>query len=376
MKKNFLLIIFTAITMFLISGCGKTTVNLDKYVTISAEGYDSKGTATYEFDYDEFEEDYAGKIKVASNNAEIKQLGLSNGESIEKLLISQCVSMKLDKTSELSNGDEIILEWDCDELMAEEYFNVEFEYSDIKYTVKNLEEFEKFNPFDYISIEYEGIAPYASAKIVKDSKNEIMKTVEFEYDKSSAKNNGDKFKIKAYIDGTDDIVSEENCIILSPCEMEYMVEGVPYYIQSYEDLSADVMAEMEKKAEEGYISHANKYWGGTDEIKSFTHVKNYFTCGGSEVFNTKNMLALIYKCETVCRGVPITYYYYYKICDVTINSEGEWVVDPLKIDTPTNQYRPEGISGFYYGYENVDQIYDYLKSWYGDENVIIEDVKK
>ena len=45
--------------IFSLSGCGKKTINLDKYMTITATGYDTMGSASYEFDYDS-----DGKIRI------------------------------------------------------------------------------------------------------------------------------------------------------------------------------------------------------------------------------------------------------------------------------------------------------------------------
>ena len=74
--------------MGLLTGCGSTTVQLNKYVKIEASGYESMGTASYSFDYDAFEKDYSGKIKLNSKSSdEISALGLLSGESIEDILL-------------------------------------------------------------------------------------------------------------------------------------------------------------------------------------------------------------------------------------------------------------------------------------------------
>ena len=105
--------------MFVLTGCGTTTVNLNKYVTIESSGYDSMGTAMSTFDYDAFEDDFSGKIKL-SKNAKSNELAMEffEGDDPSELLIDMCVSRKLDKYSDLSNGDIVTLEWDCDEEVA------------------------------------------------------------------------------------------------------------------------------------------------------------------------------------------------------------------------------------------------------------------
>ena len=60
----------------------KPTVNLNKYITLSAEGYNSIGTLDVEFDTDKLEKDYGKKIaknfQKAMKNHEEDTYGLSN----------------------------------------------------------------------------------------------------------------------------------------------------------------------------------------------------------------------------------------------------------------------------------------------------------
>jgi len=49
MKKiKFMFLVGTILlAMFMFTGCGSTTVDLNKYMTIEVTGYDSRGTAKY-----------------------------------------------------------------------------------------------------------------------------------------------------------------------------------------------------------------------------------------------------------------------------------------------------------------------------------------
>ena len=181
--KGIMILAIMLVTMFGLTGCGKTTVNLNEYVTINVEGYDSMGTASYEFDYDAFENDYSGKIKFNSKNGnDYSKLGLLMGATTEEMLLDVCVSQKLDKTSGLSNGDKVILKWDCEDVMAEEYFNATLKYSDIEYTVSDLEEVESFNPFDYVTVSFSGISPKGTVTINPDYNQSEIQYVTFTAD--------------------------------------------------------------------------------------------------------------------------------------------------------------------------------------------------
>ena len=140
--KGLLLLGITVIMMFVLAGCGKKTVNLNKYVTITTEGYDSVGRAKCEFDFDSFKKDYSGKIKPVKNNSELSAW-IFSGETYDELLLEFCTEGELDKYTGLSNGDVVTFHWDCKDSLAEEYFNVKLKYSDIKYKVKGLKKADK-----------------------------------------------------------------------------------------------------------------------------------------------------------------------------------------------------------------------------------------
>ena len=162
LKQNIFLVFFTILILLGLTGCGKRKVVLDKYIEFSSEGYDTKGTATVSFDYRKFEDEYRKKIKFKKKDERrkfVKDYSLKSSISDAKLLLSTCVKLELDKDSNLSNGDTVSVKFDCDDELAEEYFGVEFSYSDVEYTVDKLKKVDKFNPFDYIKVTFSGTSP-------------------------------------------------------------------------------------------------------------------------------------------------------------------------------------------------------------------------
>ena len=115
------------------------TVNLNKYVDISFEGTDGEGTARAEFNTSAFIADYGTKIQYRTGVDWLDQAAtlLSTPAA---LLKDSCINGSLDKTSGLSNGDEVVYAWNCDDMTADKYFDVKLKYSDIKVKVKGLSE--------------------------------------------------------------------------------------------------------------------------------------------------------------------------------------------------------------------------------------------
>lgn len=100
----------------------KVPVELDNFVSISYDGYDTEGTAKAHFDKKAFVADY--------------------GEQVEDIngLIADCIDGNLSKDEGLSNGDKVVYQWDVDAETAESNYKVLLSYNDIEDTVSGLED--------------------------------------------------------------------------------------------------------------------------------------------------------------------------------------------------------------------------------------------
>lgn len=346
----------TAVMMFALTGCGKITVNLDKYVTITAEGYDSMGTASYDFDYDAFKKDYSGKIKNSKKSNELSGLGLLSGETLEELLLDFCVSQKLDKTSGLSNGDVITLMWNCEDAMAEEYFNVKLDYSDITYTVKGLSEVGSFNPFDYVTVEFSGIAPNGTVNLNPNYNQSEIQYITFSSDLKTGLNNGDVITVTANINGSVDSFIEKYGTILNPTEQTFTVNGLQSYVMSSSAVTSEALESMKRQAEDVYLAHAAKHWGSGEVLQSFTYLGNYYLTRKDGMSGDSNYIYLVYKCDITDDGKPASYYYYTRFKNLVLNGDGTCSVDTTSYETPSDTHRT-GIGGYYYGYGSIDDLY-------------------
>ena len=114
MKKGILFIGVMLLSVFL-CGC-KEKIDLNGYLDIDADGYDTVGTASFSIDYEDIYEDYE-EIFDKGAKGEFEELMEEFG--IE-LLLEEAISGELSETSGLSNGDEIEFEWDVNAQDIEE----------------------------------------------------------------------------------------------------------------------------------------------------------------------------------------------------------------------------------------------------------------
>lgn len=140
------LVLLIAVVVFIATRPQK--VKLGDYISVEFSGYDTMGNAAYTFDTEAFCKEYAGKIDYQT-----PALGENmDDQSICQMLLQECVSGSLNKDQELTNGDEVVYEWKCDDKAALEKYDVKLSYEDIKFTVEGLEEIREVDPFENVKL--------------------------------------------------------------------------------------------------------------------------------------------------------------------------------------------------------------------------------
>ena len=103
--KDHVIILGAALSMSMIlTGCGKTTINANDYLTIETSGFDTAGKASYYFDTEKLIDDNLKAFGLDNSSDDIEYLKVLGG-------IEQVLDGKLDKTNDLSNGDEVTFKW-------------------------------------------------------------------------------------------------------------------------------------------------------------------------------------------------------------------------------------------------------------------------
>ena len=312
--------------IFALTGCGKTTINLNKYISISAEGYDSMGKAKYSFDSEALMRDYSGKISLTQEGKREYGGFEGSGDIILEELMESCVDVNLDKTSGLSNGDVVTLKWNCKDETADRIFNTKFSYSDITYTVNGLKKVEgKFNPFDYVTVSFSGTSPKASIKITPDNNKEEMQYIEFRPNKKNDLKVGDSVTVTASISGSIDAFVQKFGTVLEKTEETYTVDGLDSYISDINDIPKDKYNEMDGHLRDIFTKAIE--WD-SDESTSLDLIGNYFlTLKEGKGGSVNNYLYYFYKVTySNDRTKDYTYYWYGYCKDAMLSKDGEFKV--------------------------------------------------
>ena len=253
----------------------KPTVNLNKYITLSAEGYNSIGTLDVEFDTDKLEKDYGKKIaknfQKAMKNHEEDTYGLSNlagslyegGET--SLFVTYCADGSADKTRNLSNGDVVTYTWDGvneqTKKEAEELFGVKIKCSDVTYKVSGLTAVNTFDAFDGVEVEFDGISPDGSATVNTLPTAEAAEGLYYTLDKQYNLANGDTVTVTVHSNRDDfsDCI-EKYGAIPAATEKTYTVEGLNEYVTDSDGLTDSVLVSLQNQAEDVLNAYIAKSW--------------------------------------------------------------------------------------------------------------------
>ena len=220
-----------------------STIDLNKYTTVEAKGYDGYGTPSYRIDWAGIEEKY-GK-KVTYNSAAKKEMGgfLNLMDPIDTL--ENYISVKFDKTSDLFNGDMVGYEFEIDE-DAKKYLNFKVKAKAEKYMVSGLEKIKEFDPFDNFEITFNGISSDGTA--IYDYKAADLNYFDFSVDKTTGLKNGDVVKVTVDKNAVENVIRYLG-LKATVTEKEYTVSGLSEYMTSFKDLSSDLQDKLKSAAE-------------------------------------------------------------------------------------------------------------------------------
>lgn len=203
----------------------RVEVNLNDYMTISYEGYDTLGTATAKFNTKQFEADYGERIRFRGSDEEREALEQpSKDKSDAALLIKNCIGGNMDYSNNLSNGDTIVYTWDCDDVLAQDKFKVTMTYTDVEETVDNLQEVDFFDPFEFIDIQFVGKDGEAEVELVEEDDEPMVDELYYDVDPIDELSVGDIVKITVSFMMDEESFVEEFGAIPSVTEKEYEVE--------------------------------------------------------------------------------------------------------------------------------------------------------
>lgn len=390
-NKIFLGGIIVAIVVVIVLLCtlfGTPTINMNKYTTVTYDGYDGYGTANVEIDWDKLTKDCKGKLKYTSKankqfNAVGESLGFNgNMEDVADptSIIQMAVSASIDNddNGSLSNGDKVDIKYDVSESVLGA-IKAKIKATDKTEKVKDLKKVNKADVFKNITVKFdgangEGTATVEMADGKKDDSDDLDGyTSYFSLDKNSELSNGDTVTVKfnkdslKYFVGKYGEAPKEN-------KKEYKVEGLSKYIESASDVSNASMEELKTQSEdilrEDFAStfSSSAYDYGTPE-----YVGNYVLQAkdSSSMWYSPShsIIGMVYKVTLTGKrndssytssynfGATDTAYFAVYYGDMLIDGDGNITSNIVSSGKDKyNSFESEDLKYHPYGYESIDSL--------------------
>lgn len=348
--------------LFVVLGRG-TSIDMNQYLTIEADGYDGYGKLHAAINWDAVEEKYGKKLSFTD------EAGKTFGGLVSFMspmdALQDCVRVELEKYSGLSNGDTVSYTWKVDEDLAK-MLKCKIKCKDGSFSVSDLQKAETFDLFSQLEVEFTGIAPEGKARL--NYTGSELRTDAFHCDKSSKLSNGDTITVSVS-DSSIELLAEKLGKVPESSEKQYQVQGLNSYVTKASEIDETALAEMQKQASDEYTSHAAQ-WKEDKKLENLSYLGNYLLTSKD---GDGNYLYLVYKAsiKNYYADSRQTYdqinevYWYTRFENIMVNGDGKTEVDVRDYATPyeTVRFDTSGNDSFgakrwsYYGYKTLEELY-------------------
>lgn len=234
MKKKLLVGALALGTMAMLTGCGETSIDLSKYITIEYGGVDEKGyIVDYELDRDKLEK------ALKEGNDDMSNKDRENFMDSIELEIKDKDREKTD----LSNGDKITVDLDWSERRAEKY-KIVITADEVEVKVKGLKVLEKVDAFKDIEVEYEGASPFLYMNVESTSELDFLDNAYY-----SVEGPNDYIRVGDEVEVTvsySEYDAQEEGYMVEEETTKMTVEGdnIEVYVEKIEEISEDDIAKL------------------------------------------------------------------------------------------------------------------------------------
>lgn len=355
------------------------TIDMNKYLEVTFDGYDGYGTASKEVDWEKLKADYSGKIKYKRSTKKAFNAAYgdyTDGADMEDLvdpvdIIEASVDPEFETDSrKLSNGDKVEISWDVENSYISK-LNVKIKANNKTFKVKGLEKAKKVDVFKDIKVSFAGTDGNGTVAIDTKSGDESFVTAE-NFDKYDGLSNGDKVKLTLTDSQIESLATTGK--IPEKDSKTYTVSGLTKYAASVSDLSDDTISKMKAQAEDiireenANSSYIGKYYdAGTPEYVGNYVLKQKTAESGGFWFSTNNRVGLLYEITlTGTRneenftslnnyGETLNVYYNIYFDDITVDSNGNTednLVNKGSMDSKC--FNSDVMHQTVYGFESLD----------------------
>lgn len=355
-SKKLFFIPAAAVLCLLMAGCGSTAVDLNDYLEVEFNGYNSSGTVEYSVDVESMIEDNPKAFGLDGDYSDYDVSDLAYD-------IEDKFSVEPDKDEKLSNGDTVTFSWKKTKTESlEKIFPIKIKAADNKIEVYDLDEAEEFDPFEKVSVLFEGTAPNGKAKLDASG---VLSGLSYTIDNYEKLKNGDKVTVKvtdSYGKDPSEMLLSEYGKIPTSLEKKYTVEGLTSYAAKLDDIPKETLEKICAQTEDSVRSDSTG-WHKSFKLDNMEFVGYYFLYAKDgfepEVFNS---VICVYKVNTTVniddKDNKDSYYTFGKCDNITILPDGVCSVDLSSIRLANHRTDSIKKNYEYKGYSDLDSMFN------------------
>lgn len=223
-------IVLLAVALVIILGRGrKDAFSLTDYVSVDIRGVDGNGI-----------------VDVVADKEGLSEYFVNDKTTdIEKYRrFVESVRYSADVTEGLSNGDKVRVTVQYDEALAEE-LGIRTGALERDFKVTGLKDGILLDAFRGLQIITSGVSPYITVTYNNQSENEYLKTLEYEFNRTSGIELGDKITITCK---ADEEYAASMGYYFDTLVMEYTIDKADMYIEKQEDVNKSVLSTIVEDA--------------------------------------------------------------------------------------------------------------------------------
>ena len=219
----------------------KSTIDLNKYVSVEFSGFNSFGEAEVSFDDYTCMSDFQAVAKGKKNSNNI----LSDlFDTFSSSSVYDAFDWEISPEDHLSNGDTVTLHWIITDETIQKENKVRLSGSDQTFTVEGLEEVREVDPFEDVEVVFDGAAPYVSVDVVNNSDDEVISGIWFMTDIPEMIT--PESTVRVYIDEDDVNYYEEYYgLSFTQTSKDYSCESVDRFAETLADFTDSVQSDLQ-----------------------------------------------------------------------------------------------------------------------------------
>ena len=281
------------------------TIPLSDYITLTYEGEDGQAIPKASIDTDKMIAAYGNEIKYISRD--------NNKDSYESAAqefaadLTNNVVFQYSKDSGLSNGDEITVMANLDNIKISDKYNVLMSNASKAVIIDGIANNDFTDPFTYIDVKFEGSSPdiTLTANLIEGAP-EFMHTIDIIPAKSNGIEEGEEVAVSLNFN-EEDLKNTYN-VTLSPTsknftasvggdeESENTDEGDSDYIKTTDHLDENMLGELKHKA--GVLIKQTILYKNIINVDEINYLGSLTGINEDESGDVKNKVYLIYEVNT------------------------------------------------------------------------------